>query len=211
MWRRDVPDVTVARWGMRDVVARFEDPEALEDAIEELELEGFDRARIEVISALERLERYLGRRLAGIRELEDADVPAGVPVDRHERAEGGAALVGAPALAAGMASGGLAVAAGAELAGAYAAALLGGLAGAGLGALLLWQLARRLDERRLRILQAGGPVVRVEVHGPAEETRALEILRRAGGRDVHAVTLERRLRLADVPFARTQPDPLLLG
>ena len=81
------------RYKIREAVAIFDDYDDLLDAIEELEVAGFDRAQIKLMLSCKSAERKLGHPIEDMRELEDEPgVPLGGWVDRYELAEGKAAL-----------------------------------------------------------------------------------------------------------------------
>lgn len=195
----------------REVAALFDDPDALEDVIEALELHGFDRADIAIAAAPERLCRMLHReRLVMAEVADDPRAPARVPVDRHERAEGKAALAGALALLAGFTGGAAAVVIGAELLAAYGLALAAGAAGGGLG----WLAGRRLERRYLdglaREVRDGGIVLWVRLREGRDPALAERLMRAHGGREIRIHELDRPVHLRDVPFATVQPDPFLV-
>lgn len=195
----------------RELVALFDDPDALEDAIEALELHGFDRADIAIVAGPETLRRALHReRLAMSEVADDPEAPARVPVDRHERAEGKAALAAALALLAGFTGGAAAVVIGAELLAAYGLALAAGAVGGGLG----WLAGRGIERRYLgglaREVEAGGIVLWVRLREGRDPALAEAVLREHGGRQIHLHELDRPVHLRDVPFATVQPDPFLV-
>lgn len=174
------------RYKAREAVAVFDDHDGLVAAIEDLELAGFDRAQINLISSWKGVERRLGRTVADVRELEhEARIPLGTWVDRHELAEGKAALVAGLAYVGSFAAIGTVVAAGGELPAVVAATAAAGGAG---GALGVW-LARFIGRRRARAIEMqllrGGLLLWVETHGPEQERAALGILERRAARDVH--------------------------
>ena len=86
-------DESAVDYRVREAVAAFDDHEDLVAAIEELEVAGFDRAQINLMTSRAAAEKKLGHAVKDIRELEDEPkVPLGGWIDRHELAEGRTAL-----------------------------------------------------------------------------------------------------------------------
>jgi hypothetical protein len=207
---RSDDDPTRIRYKVREAVAVFHDPDRLESAIEALELAGFDRAQINVLTSRETAERKLGRPIRDLHELEDEpEIPHGNPVDRHERAEAKAALTAGLAGLGSLVAIGTVVASGGSLALLLAAAALAGGLGGGIGA----TIARFLEERHARAVQdaieRGGVLLWVGLRNPEQEARAVAILKEQGGEDVHVHEIEHSWGAEEVPMRRWQPDPFL--
>ena len=207
---RSDDDPTRIRYKVREAVAVFHDPDRLESAIEALELAGFDRAQINVLTSRETAERKLGRPIRDLHELEDEpEIPHGNPVDRHERAEAKAALTAGLAGLGSLVAIGTVVASGGSLALLLAAAALAGGLGGGIGA----TLARFLEERHARAVQdaiAGGEVLLgVNLRDPEQQVRAVAFSREQGreGVDVHGI--EHGCGAEEGPVGRSQPPPFL--
>lgn len=203
-------DPTRIRYKIREAVAVFHDPDRLESAIEALELAGFDRSQINVLTSRETAERKLGRPIRDLHELLDEElVPHGNPIDRHERAEGEAALTAGLAGLGSLVAIGATVASGGGIAAILAAAALAGALGGGVGA----ALARFLTEGHARAVQDaiehGGLLLWVALRDPEQEARAVAILKEEGGEDVHVHEIEHSWGADEVPIRRWQPDPFL--
>lgn len=195
---------------VREAVGVFHDPDRLEEAIEALQEAGFDRAQINLLSSLEAAERKLGRPIEDIRTLEDeGEIPHGNPVDRHELAEGKAALTAGLAGLGSLVAIGTVVASGGGLGLVLAAAALAGGLGGGIGALLAKALGERHAAAIERQLERGGLLLWVALRDPAQEARALEILKAHGAEDVHVHEIEHGWGADEIPIRRWQPDPLL--
>jgi hypothetical protein len=101
---------------------------------------------------------------------------------------------------------------GATAAATVAGAVLGGVAGAGLGAVLAGAVIRRRAEQVKEQLAEGGMVLWVSL-GDADdadaERCALQILRKAGARDIHVHEFAREWTPKDRPFSEVQFDPFL--
>jgi hypothetical protein len=84
---------------IREVVAVFDDVEALDTAVYALETRGFDRAAFSVLASEKAVEEKLGHRYQQVKDLEDTeDVPRATFFSRISRLE--ADYLPAPALAA---------------------------------------------------------------------------------------------------------------
>lgn len=180
------------RQGAREAVALFDDYDDLVDAIEELELAGFDRAQIKLMRSCKAAETMLGRPIEDMRELEDEPgIPLGGWIDRYELTEGKAALAAGLAYLGSLVAIGIVVARHGDLVAVIAAA-----AGAGgaAGALGLW-LMRLVGRRRAREIEEqlarGGHLLWVETRSAEQERRALGILRHHRTRDVRLHDLVR--------------------
>jgi hypothetical protein len=171
---------------IREAVGVFLDADTLQAAIDELLESGFDRAHLSLLASESTVESKLGHRYEKVADAEDdAFVPrtAYVSPEALGDAEGG--LVGALLYVGGTAAAGAVVASGGTLAAVIAAAALAGGAGGLVGSLL----ARWLDRRHAHYLQEqldrGGLLLWVRTVDAEHERRALEILGRHSGRDVH--------------------------
>jgi hypothetical protein len=175
-------DEIVEQRVVREVAGVVRTPEVLEKVVDALELNGFDRADIDVMADVETIRKRFGTVFVPVEEF--ADVP-GAPrrafVHRDDismaRATAFSVLfsIGATA-AAGTASGGL-------------------------GALA----ARHLGKDRAKLIETmimeGGLVVWVRVRTEEAERRAEQIMRDGGAEAVrvHEIALDRRL--SDLPLA----------
>ena len=199
-----------AEYRVREAVAVFHSYDDLEEAIEDLELAGFDRSQINLLARKEVVEDKLGHAVKDVHELEDdPEAPTGAPVDRHEVAEGKAALTAGLALLGGLVTAGVVVAAGATVPAAFLAAAAAGGAGGGIGAMLAQYIGRLRAKDIEEKLESGGLLLWVQLRDEEQERKALEILRKHAGEDVHVHEVVRKWTEEDVPFSRTQPDPFL--
>ncbi len=204
-------DPTRLRYRVREAVGVFHDPLRLEEAIIALQEAGFDRSQINLLSSLEAAERKLGRPVKDVRELEDEpEIPHGAPIDRHELAEGQAALTAGLAGLGSLVAIGTVVATGGGLGFLLAAAALAGGIGGGIGAFL----AKYLGDRHAQVIRAqlerGGLLLWVTLRDPEQERRAVAILEKHGAEDVHVHEIEHSWGAEEVPIRRWQPDPFLL-
>lgn len=175
--------------GVREAVGLFETSEALQGAIDELLSSGFDRAEISLLGSEHAIEKTLGHPFKRT-ELEDNPAtPRGVYIspDAIGTAEG--SLISLLAYAGGVATAGVIAIAGAPLTmivlGAGLVGGAGGLIGAGLAKLVGDRRAADINSH----LQAGGLLLWVRTWRPDDERRAVGILTKHSGRDVHVHSL----------------------
>jgi hypothetical protein len=196
---------------VREAVGVFADPAALERAVDELEIAGFDRAALSVLATDETIKDRVGHLYRNVAEIEDnRHVPQAAFAEMDSRVEGEAAAVGIPFYIGSVAGAGVtAVGLGATAAATVAGAVVGGVAGAGLGAVLAGAMIRRRAEQVKEQLAQGGMVLWVSVRDPDAERRAVQILQNVGARDTHVHEFEREWTLKDRPLSDVQFDPFL--
>lgn len=198
------------QYEVREVVGTFENALSFEDAIEELEVSGMDRADISMLASQKSVEEKLGHLYHKTSELGDEGrVPQAIFASHHEIAEGKAAIVGIPAYIGGSGAGIAIVASGGTLAIAALVAAAGAAAGAGIGALFAHAVGEHHAQTLREHLTAGGLLLWVRVHNDAQEESAIAVLTRSGGKSVHAHSITRHWSEADIPLHDFNPDPLL--
>jgi hypothetical protein len=171
---------------VREAVGVFDDADRLQEAIDDVMTHGFDRAEISLLASESAVEKKLGHKYVKASELEDdPKVPKRGYVSQEEvGAAEGAVIGGLMYVGAGLLLGPVA-AAGATLAGMAAAAAIGG----GVGGLFGASLAKLIGDRHARHIEEqlkhGGLLLWVRVRDAEREKRAVEILSRRSGRDVH--------------------------
>jgi hypothetical protein len=169
-----------------EAVAVFHDAEALQGTIDELLTAGFDHAELSVLANEDTVKKELGHDYTSTAELEDdPDVPRVdyVPNETFGNAEGGIIATAAyfPAVI-----GSLVVASsGGTLLGAVAVAAIAGGTGAAVGATLAKFIGSTHAKHMSEHLKRGGLLLWVRTHDAEHEEKALEILRRHGGDDIH--------------------------
>jgi hypothetical protein len=165
---------------IREVVAVFDDAEALEDAVFDLETHGFDRAAFSLLASEHAVEQKLGHRYRRVEEIEDEPkAPRETFFSRVSRLEVEYGLAPTFAFVAAVAVGlgstpvtlPMLVAAGSGLA-----------IGAALGRIMHQHHAERLREQ----LERGGLLLWVNIRSPDEERKAMTSLKTHGARDLHA-------------------------
>lgn len=165
---------------IREVVAVFDTAEALEQAVFDLETNGFDRASFSLLASEHKVEATLGHRYRRIEEMEDEPkAPHETFFARASRLEAEFGL--APALAL-LGAVGVGLGSGPITLPVLVAAGSGAALGAFLGRLIHRHHATQLQEQ----LDRGGLLLWVNVRDQAQENKAITILETHGARHVHA-------------------------
>jgi hypothetical protein len=202
-------DEIVEQRVVREVAGVVRTPEVLERVVDALELNGFDRADIDVMADVETIRKRFGTMFIPLEEF--ADVPgaprrAFVHGDDISMARSAAFSVlfsiGATVAAMGV------VASGGGLAAALAAAAAAGTASGGLGALAARHLGRDRAKLIETMIMEGGLVLWVRVRSEERERRAEQIMRNGGAEAVrvHEIALDKRL--SDLPLASIVGDEI---
>lgn len=206
----DADDKNTWTYRAREAVGVFPDPDALEAAVSDLEVSGFDRAAISVLGTNEAVKERIGHYYRQMTEIEDNPrVPQSAFDSEGASIEGEAAAIAFPLYIGGVAGAVAVVASGGALAAAVVATLLGGSAGAGLGALLAYAIARHHADRIEKQLDHGGLVLWVGVPDEATEKRAVAILKKTGAQHVHVHEIQREWGPKDRPLAEQHLDVFL--
>lgn len=171
---------------VREAVSFFETADALQEAIDELLSSGFDRADLSLLAAEAAVEDKLGHKYRKVAELEDdATVPRQHYVSTESLGDAEGGLIGGLFYVGAVAAAGAIVASGGALATVIAGAALaggaGGIVGSVLAKLVGDQHAHHLQEQ----LDHDGLLLWVRTWDPEREERAVAILRKHSGRDVH--------------------------
>lgn len=170
----------------REAVGVFHDEDALQTAVDELLIAGFDRSSLSLLASEHAVEEKLGHRYDKIAELEDdLSVPRIAYVGKDSRTEGKTAVVTGLAYVGAIGTVGAIVASG----GTVAVAIVGAALMGGAGGLIGASLARLMDQHHAQHLQEqldrGGLLLWISTHGPEQEARATDILRRHSAEHVH--------------------------
>jgi hypothetical protein len=198
------------RYSAREGVGAFRTAGALEQAVEQLEIAGVDRAAISVLGVDAPRSGGLDALYRSADAIEDDPAARQAAfVSKESQTEGKAFAVSLPLGVGGFAGAWAVAAAGGALAAAIGATIVGGAVGAGLGALLVRAVARHHAATVQSQLARGGLVLWVSTPDEAAEQRALEVLRRCGGTSVHTHVVAREWGVADSPLHDVQPDPFL--
>ncbi|ATQ67248.1 MULTISPECIES: hypothetical protein [Methylosinus] len=171
---------------VREAVGVFDTADALQAAIDELQTSGFDRADISLMTSEHVVEEKLGHRYKKVSEMEDdANVPRTFYVAPESIGEAQGALVGGLFYVGAVGAAGLILASGGTMAAAILAATAAGGAGGVIGAVLGKLIGDRHAQTLQEQLDRGGLLLWVRAWDEDHEKRALDIMTRHSGHDVH--------------------------
>lgn len=170
----------------REAVAVFHTADALQEVIDDLLSHGFDRAQLSLLAGEAAVEDKLGHLYEKVQDEEDdPQVPRTAYVSPESFGDAKGGVVGTLMYVPAVAAAGMAVATGGALAAAFIAAALAAGSGGALGAVL----AHLIGEHHARYLKAqldkGGLLLWVRTPNDAAEKKAVDILARHAGDDVH--------------------------
>jgi hypothetical protein len=176
---------------IREVIASFDSREALENAVEDLQSNGFDRTQLSLLASRETVEERLHHPLTDVHEVEDDPAaPRSEPLERPDVGNVVGVAVGPPTAFAAMATAGIVALSGGALAGIAIGALAAGGGVAALGAFLAKGFNDRVAADFQEQVERGGILLWVSLRNPEQEDAAREIL---------AQHTESELRVHDVP------------
>jgi hypothetical protein len=168
----------------REAVGVFKSADTLQEAIDELLVSGFDYPALSLMASEKAVEEKLGHKYRKVQELEDeVSVPRIEYIAPESLGEAEGALVG------GLLYIGAGVAAVLASAGSLATIITAGAIGGGVGASIGSVLARLVGDHHARYLQEqldhGGLLLWVATSDEEHEKRAMQILKKHSGLDVH--------------------------
>jgi hypothetical protein len=164
---------------IREVVAIFDSREALENAIEDLQSNGFDRPQLSLLASRATVEETLGHPVGDIHTLaDDPAAPRSEPLERPDVGNVTGVAVGPPAAFAALAAAGVAAMTGGAFAGIAVAALAAGGGVGALGGLLAKRFTDDVAHDFEEQIAHGGLLLWVALREPEQEQRAREILAR---------------------------------
>jgi hypothetical protein len=170
----------------REMIALFDNENELNDAVEDLQIVGFERSGISVSPPWKRAERQIGRQLASAVELADAlDAPHSAPVDPASFGVAQGACIAGPLYVFSCSATIMFAAGGAALATIAVAAIVAGVMGAAVGLLPVIWLRRSHNLYVQDLLARGGLVLWVNIADQKCEQRARLIFARHAAHDVH--------------------------
>lgn len=173
-----------------EAVGIFHRSEDLQGAIDELLSSGFNRAELSLLASARAVEEKLGHRYEKVRTLaDDPTTPrvAYVSTEAVGGAEGG--LIGGLMYVGAAVAAGITVASGGALAAAIAATALAGGTGGLVGAVLAKWVGVHHAHYLTEQMNRGGLLLWVRTPTAEGEKRAVEILRKYSGEDVHVHAL----------------------
>ena len=196
---------------VREVAAIFHWREALETAVEDLLLAGFDRVDMDRLADIDELRKRLGPVYVAAEELADvAQAPRQPVLLREDIAVTLVVAIGVIASFGGVIAALVVVASGGGPAAALIGALLAALVAGGVGALVMVRILRRPQSRALEpVMAAHGVVLWVRVRSPEHEDKAQQILRERGGQAIRVHEIELEKRPEEIPLSSLRPDPWL--
>jgi len=199
---------------VREVVAVFHDAETLAAAANELLKAGVPERRLSLLGDKETVAKRLGDHFEAVEIMEDDPrVPQRAFVPKADRQAVEAAAVGLPLYVGAMGGVLAVVASGGTLAMAMLAAAGAGAVGGGLGGVVAGVIGKAHADRLEENLREGGILLWVFVTNSSEEQQVIEILKQAGGADVHVHQIERTWGEDEMPFKdwikNWNPDPFL--
>ncbi|MCU0837131.1 MAG: general stress protein [Rhodospirillales bacterium] len=201
----DTPTVTV-----REAVGVFNHQDSLQAAIDDLLEHGFDRAEISVLASEKAVADKLGHLYQRVSELEDdPNTPRTAFVSKDDVTEAKAFAISGLGYVGAVAAVGIIVASGGTLAAVIGGALAAGGVGAGLGSVLARAIGRESAKNIETQIARGGILLWVRTRDPLHETRAVEVLKKHGGSDVHIHDIVTQAEPEDDPLTGMQPDPFL--
>ena len=171
---------------VREAVGIFDSAEALEAAVDELLISGFDRAELSLLASEPAVQEKLGHLYDKVSELEDdAAVPrsAYVSTEAIGNAEGG--LIGGLMYVGAIVAAGSIVASGGPLGAAITSAAMVGGAGGFIGLILANWVGDHHADYLQDQLDRGGLLLWVRTWDEAREKRATDILSKHSAHDIH--------------------------
>jgi hypothetical protein len=175
------------RHALREVVGVFDTVDNLQSAIDDLLTGGFDRSEISLLAEEDKVRQKLGDKDVSAGELEDSPSAPRTPyIDAESLNIGKASIVGVLFYVGVIIGAGLALALGLSLTSAIAIGLLTGGAAGVVGLMISKLVADRQTSWAQSQLKHGGLLLWARAWNDERERAAMEIMRRHGGRDVHA-------------------------
>jgi hypothetical protein len=171
---------------VREAVGVFRRSEKLQDAIDELLSSGFHRAELSLLASAHVVEEKLGHRYEKVSTLEDnPTVPRAAYLSTEAIGDAEGAVIGALMYVGATAAAGAVVISGGTLASAIAAMALAGGAGGLIGSILAKWIGDHHGDYLQEQIDRGGLLLWVRTWKAEDEQRAVEILTKHSGRDVH--------------------------
>jgi len=177
--------------GIREAIGVFKTEAALQAAIDELMSSGFDRAELSLLASEHVVEEQLGHRYEKVADYEDnAEIPRTCYVSPESVGAAQSGLIGGLMYVGAVAAAGAILVSGGPLAAALAASALAGGGGALIGSLLARRVGDVHAEHLQEQLERGGLLLWVRTWNDDDERRAVDILKRNSGADVHIHALK---------------------
>lgn len=189
----------------REATAVFPDEASLNRAVDALMQAGLTQ---EDMSVLAHDKHLSGSQSADqLADSDKADITAFETQD--SRTEGQAAIVGTPALLAGLGAALAISTVGTALIPAFVVTAGSTIVGGGVGAILARVFGRKHADYIQQQIQDGGIVLWVRTEDEAQDNVVLGILKENGGKNAHIHKITREWGASSIPFHDVQPDPFL--
>jgi hypothetical protein len=190
-----------------EVVGVFDGAEPLQEAIDELLENGFDRAEVSLLAGERTVEKKLGHTYKRVEELEDdPSVPRTAYVSTEARGDAEGGLIGGLVYIGAVAAAGAVVATGGTLAAAIGTAVLAGGAGGVIGGALASMVGDHHAQYLQEQLDHGGMLLWVRTWNADDERRASDILSKHAAHDVHVHSLM-GIKTAAIDLEQALIDP----
>ena len=174
----------------REVVGIFNGSEKLQSAIDELLGSGFHRAELSLLASKHAVVRKLGHQYEKTSELADnSHVPRATYVSTALVGGAKGAMIGALMYVFATATGGAIVASGGTAEAVISAMIWAGGAGGLLGIILALWIGHNHAQDQQEQIDHGGLILWVRTRDAEKEKRAIHVLTKHSGRDVHLHTL----------------------
>lgn len=169
-----------------EAVGVFDAAAALQEAIDELLISGFNQAEVSLLSSEKAVEEKLGHAYKKVTELEDdSSVPRAAYVSVESIGDAEGATIGGLVYIGAVSAAGAVVASGGTLAAVISAVALA----SGIGGLIGTRLAQLIEDHHARYLAEqldhGGLLLWVRTRDKEHERLAVEILSKHSAHDVH--------------------------
>ena len=195
---------------VREVVGVFHDAQKLEAAAHALIAAGYSEKQLSILGDKKAVAERLGHHFESVEVMEDDPrVPQDIFVFKEDRQAAEAVAIGLPLYIGAMGGAAAMVASGGALAMVILATAAGGAVGSGVGGVIAAAIGEKHAERLEEEIRDGGILLWVFIANDNEEAEVSEILKTAGGTDVHSHVIERNWGEAESPFKNWNPDPFL--
>ena len=171
---------------VREAVGVFKGADTLQAAIDELLQSGFHRAELSLLASEQAVEHKLGHRYQKVSSLaDDRTIPRAAYISPEAIGGAEGALIGVLSYVGAVAAAGAIVASGGTLTAVIVGAALTGGAGGLIGSALAKWVGEDHAHRLQQHLDHGGLLLWVRTRTPANEERAVTILKKHSGEQVH--------------------------
>jgi VIT1/CCC1 family predicted Fe2+/Mn2+ transporter len=189
--------------GVREAVGFFDTEKSLQEAIDDLLSQGFDRAEISVLASVEAIEDKMRGVFDKVSHLEDnAETPRVAYIAKEDIGDAKGAVIGGFLYVGAMIGLVPIVISGGALAAVLTAAAIGGGVGTAIGSILSRSIDHHHSDYISEQLQHGGLLLWVRTFTLDDERRAVKILSKHSAHDVHVHGL---------PDVQTELDDAYLG